>query len=161
MLSGGRINLRVSPEVSELSRDGVGISNGTTQARAILPLITTRRASTTVQLADGQSFAIGGLIKNNSTANIKAFPILGELPVIGALFRSTDFQNDKTELVFVVTPRLVKPLPLPNKLPTDGLRDPSRKELFIDGKLEGNRENQRESESRTSPRDANTGFELK
>jgi pilus assembly protein CpaC len=161
VLSSGRINLRVSPEVSELSRDGVGIGNGTTQARAILPLITTRRASTTVQLADGQSFAIGGLIKNNSTANIKAFPVLGELPVLGALFRSTDFQNDKTELVFVVTPRLVKPLPLPNKLPTDGLRDPSRKELFIDGKLEGNRENQRESESRASPRDANTGFELK
>jgi pilus assembly protein CpaC len=161
VLSGGRINLRVSPEVSELSRDGVGIGNGTTQARAILPLITTRRASTTVQLADGQSFAIGGLIKNNSTANIKAFPVLGELPVLGALFRSTDFQNDKTELVFVVTPRLVKPLPLPTKLPTDGLREPSRRELFIDGKLEGNRENQRESESRTSPRDANTGFELK
>jgi pilus assembly protein CpaC len=165
VLSSGRINLRVSPEVSELSRDGVGIGNGTTQARAILPLITTRRASTTVQLADGQSFAIGGLIKNNSTANIKAFPVLGELPVLGALFRSTDFQNDKTELVFVVTPRLVKPLPLTTKLPTDGLREPSRRELFIDGKLEGNRENQRESqresESRTSPRDANTGFELK
>jgi pilus assembly protein CpaC len=112
---------------------------------------------------------IGGLIKNNSTANIKAFPVLGELPVLGALFRSTDFQNDKTELVFVVTPRLVKPLPLPNKLPTDGLREPSRRELFIDGKLEGNRENQRESqrenqresESRASPRDTNTGFELK
>ena len=161
VLSGGRINLRVSPEVSELSRDGVGIGNGSTQARAILPLITTRRASTTVQLADGQSFAIGGLIKNNSTANIKAFPILGELPVLGALFRSTDFQNDKTELVFVVTPRLVKPLPQPIKLPTDGLRDPGRKELFIDGKLEGHRESQRDSQSRSAPRDANTGFELK
>jgi pilus assembly protein CpaC len=163
VLSGGRINLRVSPEVSELSRDGVGIGNGTTQARAILPLITTRRASTTVQLADGQSFAIGGLIKNNSTANIKAFPVLGELPVLGALFRSTDFQNDKTELVFVVTPRLVKPLPQPTKLPTDGLREPNRRELFIDGKLEGKRESQsqREGESRTSPRDSNNGFELK
>jgi pilus assembly protein CpaC len=101
-----------------------------------LPLITTRRASTTVQLADGQSFAIGGLIKNNATANIKAFPILGELPILGALFRSTDFQKDKTELVFVVTPRLVKPLPAPVPLPTDSLHEPSRKELFIDGKLE-------------------------
>ena len=137
VLSGGRINLRVSPEVSELSREGVGIGNGTTQARAILPLITTRRASTTVQLSDGQSFAIGGLIKNNATANVKAFPILGELPILGALFRSTDFQKDKTELVFVVTPRLVKPLPAPAQLPTDGLREPTRKELFIDGKLEG------------------------
>jgi len=137
VLSGGRINLRVSPEVSELSREGVGIGNGSTQARAILPLITTRRASTTVQLADGQSFAIGGLIKNNATANVKAFPILGELPILGALFRSTDFQKDKTELVFVVTPRLVKPLPASAQLPTDGLREPTRKELFIDGKLEG------------------------
>ena len=101
---------------------------------------------------------------------IKAFPILGELPGLGALFRSTDFQNDKTELVFVVTPRLVKPLPLPVKLPTDALREPSRKELFIDGKLEGKREGQREgqnqsqrqreTESRVSPPEANTGFEL-
>ncbi|MEY2825043.1 MAG: hypothetical protein RLZ64_1581 [Pseudomonadota bacterium] len=150
VLSGGRINLRVSPEVSELSRDGVGIGTGTTQARAILPLITTRRASTTVQLADGQSFAIGGLIKNNSTSNIKAFPILGEIPVLGALFRSTDFQNDKTELVFVVTPRLVKPLAQTTKLPTDGLNDPSRRELFIDGKLEGGSDNASATEQRRS-----------
>lgn len=157
VLSGGRINLRVSPEVSELSRDGVGVGTGTTQARAILPLITTRRASTTVQLADGQSFAIGGLIKNNSTANIKAFPILGELPVIGALFRSTDFQNDKTELVFVVTPRLVKPLPQPSRLPTDGFQDPSRKELFIDGKLERGTE----SKSRAEPGAVNDKPEVK
>jgi pilus assembly protein CpaC len=157
VLSGGRINLRVSPEVSELSRDGVGVGTGTTQARAILPLITTRRASTTVQLADGQSFAIGGLIKNNSTANIKAFPILGELPVIGALFRSTDFQNDKTELVFVVTPRLVKPLPQPSRLPTDGFQDPSRKELFIDGKLKRGTE----SKSRAEPGAVNDKPEVK
>jgi len=155
VLSGGRINLRVSPEVSELSREGVGIGNGTTQARTILPLITTRRASTTVQLADGQSFAIGGLIKNNSTANIKAFPILGEIPILGALFRSSDFQKDKTELVFVVTPRLVKPLPLPIRLPTDGLQEPSRKDLFIDGKLErGTSDQSRSSKSgNASPAD--------
>ena len=137
VLAGGRINLRVSPEVSELSREGVGISNLTNTATALLPLITTRRASTTVQLADGQSFAIGGLIKNNRTANIKAFPILGEIPLIGALFRSTDFQQDRTELVFVVTPRLVKPLNGAVRLPTDGHTDPSRSELFLGGKLEG------------------------
>lgn len=136
VLSGGRINLQVAPEVSELSRDGVGISstNNTTQ---IFPLITTRRASTTVQLADGQSFAIGGLIKNNTTTNIRAFPILGEIPILGALFRSTDFQTDKTELVFVVTPRLVKPLPAQYSLPTDGYTNPTRSELFLGGKLEG------------------------
>lgn len=152
VLSGGRINLRVSPEVSELSREGIGISavNG---SRSILPLITTRRASTTVQLADGQSFAIGGLIKNNTTANIKAFPILGEIPILGALFRSSDFQSDRTELVFIVTPRLVKPLPADYRLPTDGVLDPSRKDLFIDGKLEGG------SKSRSD--DGAKGFQLK
>ncbi len=169
VLAGGRINLRVAPEVSELSREGVSISSGTAtsttgiggtgtvQSVSILPLITTRRASTTVQLADGQSFAIGGLIKNNTTSNIRAFPILGELPILGALFRSTDFQNDKTELVFVVTPRLVKPLPADAKLPTDGYRDPNRKELFIDGKLEG----AGGEPPKAQPRDGAAGFELK
>lgn len=154
VLAGGRINLRVAPEVSELAREGVGIGAAGVQSRTILPLITTRRASTTVQLVDGQSFAIGGLIKNNSTSNIKAFPILGEIPVIGALFRSTDFQNDRTELVFVVTPRLVKPLPADYRLPTDGYRDPGRKELFIDGKLEGDRPVQ-------APNDGAAGYQLK
>ena len=131
---------------------GIGAAN--TQNRSILPLITTRRASTTVQLADGQSFAIGGLIKNNATSNIKAFPILGEIPVIGALFRSTDFQNDRTELVFVVTPRLVKPLPANYRLPTDGYREPNRKELFIDGKLEG-------SNKPAESSDGSAGYQLK
>jgi pilus assembly protein CpaC len=137
VLSGGRINLKVSPEVSELSREGVGISNLSNNARTILPLITTRRSSTTVQLSDGESFAIGGLIKNNKTTNVKAFPILGEIPLIGALFRSTDFQQDRTELVFVVTPRLIKPLPTKIALPTDGHIDPSRRELFLEGRMEG------------------------
>jgi pilus assembly protein CpaC len=77
----------------------------------VLPLITTRRASTTVELYDGQSFAIGGLIKNSQSTSINGLPILGELPVLGALFRSTDFQQDRTELLFVVTPHLVQPLP--------------------------------------------------
>jgi len=156
VLAGGRINLRVSPEVSELSREGVGISNLTNTATALLPLITTRRASTTVQLADGQSFAIGGLIKNNRTANIKAFPILGEIPLIGALFRSTDFQQDRTELVFVVTPRLVKPLNGAVRLPTDGHTDPSRSELFLGGKLEG-----KPAPGSGKPGNAADGFEVK
>ena len=160
VLAGGRINLRVSPEVSELSRDGVGISNTSNTVNTVLPLITTRRASTTVQLADGQSFAIGGLIKNNRTANIKAFPILGEIPLIGALFRSTDFQQDRTELVFVVTPRLVKPLPANYRLPTDGHKDPSRSELFIGGKLEGEPDQDSKGGTRP-PAQGDAGFELK
>jgi pilus assembly protein CpaC len=119
VLAGGRINLRVAPEVSELSRDGVGIS--TFNGRTLLPLITTRRASTTVQLHDGQSFAIGGLIRNSQVNNTSGLPMLGELPILGALFRSTDFQNDRSELLFVVTAHLVKPLPADYPLPTGSL----------------------------------------
>ncbi|HJV62339.1 MAG TPA: type II and III secretion system protein family protein [Albitalea sp.] len=137
VLSNGRINLKVRPEVSELNANGVTITGG--GVNAVLPSFSSRRAETTVQLLDGQSFAIGGLIKNNTTTNIKAFPFLGEIPVLGALFRSTEFQTDRSELVFVITPRLVKPLPADYKLPTDGYTPPTRKELIFDGKLEGRR----------------------
>ncbi len=140
VLGDGRINLKVAPEVSELNKEGVGISASGVNGTAILPSFTTRRAATTVQLFDGQSFAIGGLIKNNSTNNIKAVPGLGEIPVLGALFRSNDFQTDRTELVFVITPRLVKPLPpelANNNLPTSNVTDPSRAARLFMGKMEG------------------------
>ena len=136
VLDNGRINLKVAPEVSELNRDGVGIRVGTLNA-AVLPAFTTRRAATTIQLMDGQSFAIGGLIKNNTVANIKALPLLGELPVLGALFRSTDFLADRSELVFIITPRLVKPFTGEPPLPTNAYTEPSRTDLFINGRLEG------------------------
>ena len=137
VLGNGLINLKVRPEVSELSQSGVTISGigGT----AVLPAFTTRKAETTVQLMDGQSFAIGGLIKNNTTTNIKAFPFLGEVPVLGALFRSTEFQTDRAELVFVITPRLVKPLPPDYKLPTEGYVPPTRNDLILHGRTEGSR----------------------
>ncbi|WP_082568851.1 type II and III secretion system protein family protein [Rhizobacter sp. Root1221] len=139
VLDGGRINLEVATEVSELNRDGIGISAPGVGGRAVLPSFTSRSAKTTVQLMDGQSFAIGGLIKNNTTANIKAFPILGELPIVGALFRSTEFQSDKSELVFVITPRLAKPLPAAYALPTDNYTAPSRADVQVFGRLEGSR----------------------
>jgi pilus assembly protein CpaC len=137
VLAGGRINLRVAPEVSELNREGIGISSSTSAATAILPAFTTRRASTTVQLQDGQSFAIGGLIRNNVTSNIKRFPFLGDVPVLGTLFRSSEFQNDRTELVFIVTPHLAKPLPAAPRLPTDDYVQPSRTQFLIGGQHEG------------------------
>ncbi|WP_317203801.1 type II and III secretion system protein family protein, partial [Janthinobacterium sp.] len=137
VLAGGRINLRVAPEVSEVAREGVGISAAGFGGAAVLPLITTRRASTTVQLFDGQSYAIGGLIKNNQVSNIKGLPLLGELPVLGALFRSTDFQHDRTELLFVITAHLVKPLPPDYALPTDAVPAPGRAELLLEGRMEG------------------------
>ena len=137
VLEGGRINLKVAPEVSDLNKDGIGITATGISATAILPSFTTRRATTTVQLFDGQSFAIGGLIKNNVTSNIKALPGLGEVPVLGALFRSTDFQTDRSELVFIITPHLVKPLPADYKLPTDDYIQPTRGDMFMQGKMEG------------------------
>jgi pilus assembly protein CpaC len=137
VLNGGRINLKVAPEVSELSSQGARITASGTGVTSVLPLITTRRAATTVQLMDGQSFAIGGLIKNNVTQNINAFPVLGELPVLGALFRSSNFQSDRSELVFIVTPRLVKPLPPDYAMPTDHFIEPTRSEFFMLGKMEG------------------------
>ena len=137
VLAGGRINLRVSPEVSEVSREGIGISASGFSGGAVLPLITTRRASTTVQLYDGQSFAIGGLIKNNLVTSMKGLPVLGEVPILGALFRSADYQQDRSELVFVVTVRLVKPLPADYSLPTDKVGVPSRAEFLLGGRMEG------------------------
>ena len=114
---GGRINLAVKPEVSELSADGAITLNDLT-----VPALTTRRTETTVDLASGQSFAIAGLMQNNVTQNIKRFPGLGSVPVLGALFRSDKFERNETELVVIVTPYIVRPVSGPKKLmlPTDG-----------------------------------------
>jgi len=137
VMENGRINLKVAPEVSELSPTGVAVTAANTNGTTILPLITTRRASTTLQVRDGQSFAIGGLIKSNITGSLKALPGIGELPVIGSLARSTSFQEDRTELLFVVTPRLVKPLPAQYPLPTDTFGQVNRGELYLNGNMEG------------------------
>lgn len=160
VLAGGRINLKVAPEVSDLNREGIGITATGTSTTAILPSFTTRRATTTVQLFDGQSFAIGGLIKNNVTTNVKAFPVLGELPVLGALFRSSDFQTDRSELVFIITPHLVKPLPPDYKLPTDSYVEPSRSEFFLGGKLEGKPAAGQQGAAPARTAAAATGFDL-
>jgi pilus assembly protein CpaC len=135
VLEDGLINLRVTPEVSELSQVGSTVSGAGGQI-SLLPSITTRRASTTVQLHDGESFAIGGLIKSNITESIRAMPVLGELPILGALFRSSAFQNEQSELLFIVTPRLAKALPASPQLPTDAYKQPTRAEFFLEGKLE-------------------------
>jgi pilus assembly protein CpaC len=136
VLDGGRINLKLVSEASELQQTGSPFTsiNGTV---AVLPSMTTRRVDTTVQLRDGQSFLIAGLIKNNVTAALDKFPGLGEVPVMGALFRSTEFQNDQTELMFVVTPRLVKPMGGPVQLPTDNHVAPTRGEVMWNGSNEG------------------------
>ncbi|AGH83189.1 type II and III secretion system protein family protein [Ralstonia nicotianae] len=137
VLENGRINLKVAPEVSELSPTGVAVTAPNVSGTSILPLITTRRASTTLQVHDGQSFAIGGLIKSNVTGSLKAIPGVGELPVIGALARSTSFQQDQTELLFVVTPHLVKPLPANYPMPTDSFGPVNQGEVYLNGNMEG------------------------
>jgi len=135
VLAGNRINLVVKPEVSEVSPQGVQVSTGSSQM--VLPIIRTRAASTTVQLMDGQTFAIGGLISNNVVESISQFPWLSEIPILGALFRSSSFQSRRTELVILVTPRLVQPLDAAPTLPTDRYVQPTPYEFFGEGRLEG------------------------
>jgi pilus assembly protein CpaC len=136
VLEGGRINLKVAPEVSELNSTGSPFTTvgGVT---SVIPSFTVRRAETTVQLNDGQSFMIAGLVKHDVAESVNRFPGLGEIPILGALFRSSEFQQDKTELMFVITPRLVRPLPPGYALPTDAHVEPSRSEFFLEGKMEG------------------------
>jgi pilus assembly protein CpaC len=156
VLEGGRINLHVIPEVSELQQSGSPFLtiDGVT---SVLPSFILRRAETTVQLHDGQSFMIAGMIQDTTAATIKRFPGLGDIPILGALFRSTEFQSDKTELMFVITPRLVKPLPANYALPTDRQVDPSTGDLLLHGRLEGE---PRSPTGGARPGDA-SGFQMK
>jgi pilus assembly protein CpaC len=133
VLEGGRISMRVRPEVSELSNEGSIQLNGFR-----IPSLTTRRAETTVELGSGQSFMIGGLLRNSAANSIDRTPGLGSLPVIGALFRSTGFRRNETELVIVVTPYLVRPVDASQiALPTDGYRVPNEAERLLLGTAQG------------------------
>ena len=119
VLADGRISMRVRPEVSELSNEGsVKLNNFK------VPALTTRRAETTVELGSGQCFMIAGLLRKHDTNNISKAPFLGDLPILGALFRSTAYRRDETELVIIVTPYLVRPVSGQIALPTDGYRMP-------------------------------------
>ena len=119
VLADGRISMRVRPEVSELSTEGsVRLNN------FLVPALTTRRAETTVELGSGQSFMIAGLLRKHDTNDISKAPFLGDLPILGALFRSTAYRRDETELVIIVTPYLSRPVSGQIALPTDGYRMP-------------------------------------
>lgn len=118
VLSNGRISMRVRPEVSELSTNGAITLNGFQ-----VPSITTRRTETTVELGSGQSFMIAGLMSANAQNLLDKAPGLGDVPILGNLFRSREFRKGETELVIIVTPYLVKPVDAKDiKLPTDGYR---------------------------------------
>jgi pilus assembly protein CpaC len=137
VLANGRISIHVRPEVSELSSQGAVQLNGFQ-----VPALTIRRAETTIELGSGQSFMIAGLLSNNSQNSIEKTPGAGDMPIIGALFRSSNFRRGETELVIIVTPYLVNPVDASEiKLPTDGLQTPNELQrllgnLATDGKSE-------------------------
>jgi pilus assembly protein CpaC len=143
VLEGGRISMRVRPEVSEISpATGVRL-NGFD-----IPGVTTRRTETTVELGSGQSFMISGLMRHNHNNTVEKTPFLGDIPIIGALFRSNGFQKDETELVVVITPYLVKPVDAAQiALPTDGYRQSNdTQRILLD-----QREDSRSGERRPGP----------
>ncbi|WP_415914524.1 type II and III secretion system protein family protein [Paraburkholderia sp. J41] len=113
VLSPQRIALKVAPEASQLD-----FANAVTISGVSVPGITTRRAETTVELGDGESFVIGGLIDRETAANVSKVPLLGDLPVIGAFFKQMNYQQNDRELVIIVTPHLVSPLAKDAKLPS-------------------------------------------
>jgi pilus assembly protein CpaC len=129
VLADGRISMRVRPEVSQLSSEGSVTLNGFS-----VPAFITRRSETTVELGSGQSFMIGGLIQNSNINSIDRVPGLGDVPVLGAMFRSNGYRRNQTELMIIVTPYLVKPVSANEiKLPTDGFNTPTDLQNFLMG----------------------------
>lgn len=132
VLSNGKISMEVAPEVSELD-----FSQGVSFGGFIIPALSTRRVSTVIELGDGQSFAIAGLLRENVREYVRKFPLLGDIPILGSLFRSLSFQKNETELVIIATPHLVKPLDQNKQsLPSDEFLEPDDFEFFLGGHLE-------------------------
>ncbi len=134
VLADGLINLKIEPEVSQLDPShsvAVGVN-------VTVPALIVRRASSTIELRDGQSFVLGGLLQNDSAIAQEQLPWLGSIPVLGALFSSKAYQKNETDLVIIVTPRIIRPMRPgdPVKTPLDNTLPPNDKDLFIDGKAE-------------------------
>jgi pilus assembly protein CpaC len=132
VLADGMVNLRVAPEVSSIDRDVSVEMDGFN-----IPGLKVRRAVTSLELRDGQSFAMAGLIQSDFADTVRAIPLLGKIPIIGTLFRSTSFNKQETELVIIVTPRIVRPA-RPDQLvtPTDFAAPPNPAALFLLGQTE-------------------------
>jgi len=132
VLADGVINMLVAPEVSSIdSSASITINNLT------IPGLQTRRAKTVVELRDGESFALAGLLRRDFATTVRQFPILGSIPIIGTLFRSSSFNRDETELVIIVTPHLVRPVRAANlKVPTDRAGPPQEADLFLLGRTD-------------------------
>ena len=132
VLADGVINLLVQPEVSSIDPTASIVINNLT-----IPGLQTRRAKTVVEMRDGESFALAGLIRKDFQDTVRQVPLLGSIPIIGTLFRSTGFQNDQTELVIIVTPRLVRPVMAGAlKSPTDRVGPPNEADLLLNGRTD-------------------------
>jgi pilus assembly protein CpaC len=134
VLSHGLINMKIEPEVSAIdTTHTVAVAAGVS-----VPALTVRRASTTVELRDGQSFVIGGLLQNNGQNQLEQLPWLGSVPVLGTLFSSRSYQRNETDLAIIVTPHIVRPARPgdPIKAPTDDTRPPNDPDYFLMGKTE-------------------------
>lgn len=131
VLADGRISMRVRPEVSQIDESaGVKLNSFS------IPGISTRRAETTVELGSGQSFMIGGLLSTTSGNSVSKAPFLGDLPILGNLFKSTSYRRQETELVIIVTPYLVKPVNASDlRLPTDGLDNATDAQRLLGARL--------------------------
>jgi len=135
VLDDGLINLVVKPEVSTISRESS--AGAVTQSGFAVPALITRRATTTVELRDGQSFAIAGLLQSQFSDGLSQLPGIGDVPVLGALFRSSDFKQNETELVIIVEVHLVKPSAAGTlATPTDRFIAPNEPDLWLFGRLE-------------------------
>jgi|HubBroStandDraft_1064217.scaffolds.fasta_scaffold00087_27 pilus assembly protein CpaC len=134
VVSANRISLHVKPEVSQLVTSGAG---SVEVAGFNIPGLTVRRAETTIELGSGESFAIAGLLQNTTNTNVSNYPGLADLPILGPLFRSTNFARNESELVVVVTPYITEPIADPRalRLPTDGLAPPNDIDLILRGRV--------------------------
>ena len=133
VLSHGIINLRIEPSVSEPD-----FTNTVVIQNTVVPTFTVRNTRTTVELRDGQSFAIAGLLQTKNTRALSQVPWIGSVPVLGALFRSADYQQQETDLIVIITPHLVAPAipgqrlasPLESRLPSNDV------DFFLNGQTE-------------------------
>lgn len=148
VLSGGLINLKIAPEVSDIDP-----SNSVEVNNVRIPGLVVRRTNTTVELKDGQSLAIAGLLQNTHTKNQAQVPWLGQVPVLGALFKSADYQKDETDLVIIVTPRLVKPARPGEKLrtPVDTPLVGNDVDFFLKGRAEVSEKHERDRHEDRKP----------
>jgi pilus assembly protein CpaC len=149
VLKGGLINLKIVPEVSQFdATHNVALGNGLS-----VPALIVRRADTTVELRDGQSFVIGGLLQNNITTSQEQLPWLGDVPILGALFSSKSYQKNETDLAIIITPRLVRPTRPGDvvKTPLDKTLPGNDVDFFLMGKAEIRREATRLASGATHP----------